>query len=227
MKSSAKDGRASTARRKRTSPVNPPQQERSEATLARILNVVETMVDSGRYESATVSEIVRRARCSVGAFYGRFADKDAALYSLYDARCRKLEVSVASALDIGSTLAEPLDDIIVRLVDLLVDHAFDNAAFIRAEKFVSVSNSGEPFWRRAIEMNAKILAAIEAILKQKKSEMRHPDEKTAALMFLSIVGGLSRDVVTVGGRLGGKTKIDKVGYKREILRAARGYLGMN
>ena len=71
--------------------VNAPQQRRSAETQRRILDAVAAILAKGRYHDATVQEIVGLARCSVGAFYGRFKDKNAALYMFYDERCRELE----------------------------------------------------------------------------------------------------------------------------------------
>ena len=59
--------------------VRPPQQARSQETLHRILDAAEVLVAEKSFEDASVSEIVRRANSSVGAFYARFEDKDAVL----------------------------------------------------------------------------------------------------------------------------------------------------
>ena len=74
--------------------VRPARQQRSRETRDAILKAVAKLVKAGKYESATVQDIVQAAGSSVGAFYGRFADKTAALYSFYDTRCAESEVSV-------------------------------------------------------------------------------------------------------------------------------------
>jgi len=53
-----------------------PQQARSRRTLERITNAALAIVAERGAEEATVQDIVRRARSSVGSFYSRFSGKD-------------------------------------------------------------------------------------------------------------------------------------------------------
>src|SRR3954447_2000622 len=59
----------------------PPQQSRSRATLDRLLDATAALLAEKPFDEMTVAEIARRAGTSVGAFYGRFPDKDALLDS--------------------------------------------------------------------------------------------------------------------------------------------------
>src|SRR5688572_1885607 len=60
----------------------PPQQSRSQATLDRILDAAETVLEEKSFSEATLAEIMDRAGVTVGAFYRRFPDKDALLHLL-------------------------------------------------------------------------------------------------------------------------------------------------
>ena len=53
-----------------------PQQARSRRTMERIVNAALAIVAERGVEEATVQDIVRRARSSVGSFYSRFSGKD-------------------------------------------------------------------------------------------------------------------------------------------------------
>lgn len=64
--------------------VAPPQQDRSRETLERILDATETLLATKQFAEISVQEIVGAAGTSVGAFYGRFRDKNALLPLLYD-----------------------------------------------------------------------------------------------------------------------------------------------
>lgn len=207
-------------------PVRAPQQKRSEATLARILAAVNKLIASGAYEEATVSDIVRLAKCSVGSFYARFTDKDAALFALYDARCNKLEEIVLSVLESGKYGKQPLTRTLSTFVECVVDHTLENAGFIRAEGFLSSPKSSAPFWGRAQEMNKNIHAALAGLLDAERSEMTHKDPETAALITLSIVGGLPREAVKSGAALFEVSIEPSEDYKAEIRRAVLGYLGV-
>lgn len=207
------------------SPVRAPQQNRSEQTFNRILKAVNKLAVDGAYDDATVSEIVRLAKCSVGAFYGRFRDKDAALFAMYDARCDKLEAMILPIFEKGLAKEAPLTKTISSFVDSIIDHTFANAAFIRAQGFLSSAKSSEPFWARAKKMNGAFYKALHALLIEKQREMTHPDPKLAALITLSIAGGLPREAVKTGARLVDPDIKSAAAYKSEIRRVVLGYLG--
>jgi AcrR family transcriptional regulator len=65
-------------------------QARSRATRKRILKVLAKALDDQTIDRLTVADIARQAKSSVGAFYGRFADKAAALDALYADRMEAL-----------------------------------------------------------------------------------------------------------------------------------------
>tara|TARA_R110002096_G_scaffold52556_16_gene137343 strand:- start:7958 stop:8299 length:342 start_codon:yes stop_codon:yes gene_type:complete len=56
--------------------VKKPQQDRSQATLDRILAGTIKLLDQKPFDQISITEIVQAAPCSVGAFYKRFASKD-------------------------------------------------------------------------------------------------------------------------------------------------------
>ena len=62
----------------------PVQQERSEATRERIVAAAELAFAEKGYEGARISDIAKRAGCSVGAVYFRFADKDALFFAIVE-----------------------------------------------------------------------------------------------------------------------------------------------
>src|SRR4051812_47767739 len=71
---------------KRRSRLHPPRQARSRATLDRLLAAAEGLLaERGGFERASVADLVRRAKTSVGAFYTRFPDKQA-LLACFDER---------------------------------------------------------------------------------------------------------------------------------------------
>ncbi len=205
--------------------VNPPKQARSQQTYERILDVVDTLVRQNAYEDATVNEIVRLAKCSVGAFYGRFRDKDAAMFALFDARCTALEERVTMIFDNDRPSSKSLAQIISEFVDCVIDHTFSNAAFIRAERYLSSAKTATPFWARAKTMNMLFWDLLTRVLEKHRDEFTHDNPKTAALITLSIVGGLPRDAVKTAPMLVDTPSQYVKDYKSEITRAVIGYLG--
>jgi AcrR family transcriptional regulator len=62
--------------------INRPRQARSERTRRRIVAAARELLEGGSFDELGVARIARRARSSVGAFYGRFPDKQALLLHL-------------------------------------------------------------------------------------------------------------------------------------------------
>ncbi|HSS15201.1 MAG TPA: TetR/AcrR family transcriptional regulator, partial [Rhizomicrobium sp.] len=62
----------------------PVQQERSLVTRERIVAAAEWAFAEKGYEGARISDIAKRAGCSVGAVYFRFADKDALFFAIVE-----------------------------------------------------------------------------------------------------------------------------------------------
>lgn len=60
-----------------------PQQARSWETLDRFLAAIEELLADQTFDELTIADIAARADRTVGSFYGRFADKDAALRALH------------------------------------------------------------------------------------------------------------------------------------------------
>ena len=97
--------------------VRPTCQERSQQTLERILDAAEELAIEKGFERATVAEIVRRAGSSVGAFYTRFADKDALLNYLLERFVEQAEATVAAGLEPSRWSGVELGDIFHALID--------------------------------------------------------------------------------------------------------------
>jgi len=64
--------------------LNQPRQARSEATLHRLLDATEALLDKRAYQDVSLRQIAAEAQCSTGAIYKRFADKTALIEVLFD-----------------------------------------------------------------------------------------------------------------------------------------------
>src|SRR5579864_3374004 len=60
-----------------TVPGLPAKQARSRVTRDRLLAAGRQLLDRGAFEATSIADIASAAGCSVGAFYHRFADKEA------------------------------------------------------------------------------------------------------------------------------------------------------
>lgn len=201
--------------------IRPALQERSARTRDAILEVVEQQILDGTFEQASVQDIVRAAGSSVGAFYGRFADKSAALYSFYEARCDRLEIETLKLL-------EPFegDDLVIvlgRFIEYIVAHTLQNEAFLRASRPYFSGDEETPFLLRAKRLNSRLYAGLLPVLHRHRQEFRHPEPETAALFLLALVGGLTRDALLTGRKLT-RRQMYAEAFVTELKKAVFGYL---
>lgn len=157
--------------------VRPPRQERSAKTLDRILSAAEELIAEKGYREATISEIVRRARSSVGAFYSRFADKEALLYTLHERFFEESMATADAALDMrrweGATLAE----IIRTIVRFTVSVAAERAGLIKA---FTLRGAADPdFALQGAQLGAKLSKRLTMLLEARADEIGHPDVRAA------------------------------------------------
>ena len=203
--------------------VRPARQQRSRKTRDAILKVVAKRVMAGDFETTTVQDIAKAAGSSVGAFYGRFADKTAALYSFYDSRCEEVETRAAALLD----PADPRDlqAILGAFIDQLASNTLAHAAFLRASRKYFTTSEETVFVKRARLLNAKLYGLLLPVLRAHREEFSHPDVESATLFLLALVGGLTRDALLTGAALTDR-KIEPGPFVAELQRAVFGYLGL-
>jgi AcrR family transcriptional regulator len=199
-----------------------PQQRRSAQTRERIIESVAALLEADAYSAATVQDIVSAAGCSVGAFYGRFKDKDAALFAIYEARCTALEEGAATILQAkrGS-----LEHKLRKFIELVVEHTLRHKTVIRAGLIAPSASNITPFTQRAQVMNAYLIEMMGALLRSHKNKITHKQPDHAALYVVAIIGGLTRDGLASNVQLA-ECK-DSVGaFVKEIEKMVYGYLGL-
>ncbi|WP_332654746.1 TetR/AcrR family transcriptional regulator [Brevundimonas sp.] len=157
----------------------PPQQKRSEATLARILGAARTLLATRDLDDITVEDIAREAGVSVGALYTRFKGKDELLTHLLDATQREQVGRLAEVLAAerwaGVDLAGRLD----WLVETLQASARANPGLIRAVFGRLLSQSAELNAGPAA-LNARSVALIADWLLASADGVTAPEPETAA-----------------------------------------------
>ena len=82
----------------RLSGVNPAQQLRSEATFHALIQAGRKALDEKFFDEMTIEEIARDAGASVGAFYGRFANKEAFFSAIQEITVSDIEAQLKAQL---------------------------------------------------------------------------------------------------------------------------------
>ena len=171
--------------------MKPTQQNRSLATQNRILDALDQAVKEGRLEALTVNDLVREANCSVGAFYGRFSDKDAALTALYTSH---REVFAGKLLNL-STRDLNLENWARKCVTLCLEHALENRALlIHAPLQDQAPAKGRGQAAAAMDTNLNLTHVIGKMMVRNWLVASKKDQANAIAAFvLLMMGATTRD----------------------------------
>src|ERR1051326_3152286 len=153
---------------------NPPQQARSRATLARLLDATEELLEEGGLDAATVPAIAARAGVSVGVVYRRFPDKDNLLRAVYQRFFdRTRQTNLTGVATIGQSKL-PLSKLLPAIIHGALIGNRVNRGLVRALILYSRTHRDPSFRKAAFEMNNETLRAISSVLLKRSDEINHP-----------------------------------------------------
>jgi AcrR family transcriptional regulator len=209
-----------------SSTFRPPQQQRSAATLDRIVRAAEELIAERGFEAATVDDIVSRAGSSKGSFYSRVADKEALLAYLGGECLARAKAIWAELLDpartAGSSLEKVLDELVANLV---ADYRGSDGPVMRALTIEARQRPGGEFQRLTDDLDAHVRDALERLLRARSSEITHPSPKRAARVGLLMLDATIREAVLFATDRGGPLAVRDAELRRELTRGYLGYLG--
>lgn len=165
--------------------VKPPRQERSQQTLERIIDAAEGLILEQGLENTTIKDVARRAESSVGAFYARFADKEALLRTVFDRFCEQAEATIDMALAPEQWKDTPFDQLMATGVAFLIRVFRErgkllSAFSVRAAADPALSSVGQ---RLAI----RLCVRIGELLAARDEQLTHPDPDVAIRTFVWLV----------------------------------------
>ena len=202
--------------------VRPPRQVRSQQTLERILDATEAIIDEKGLDKATVAEIARRAESSVGAFYTRFADKEALLRCVLE---RFVEQAVATAEVVlqperwaNVTMHHALESMLLFMLRILRERRqLLVAMLVRAARDPSISALGE-------RLHEHISEHIRVLLSYRGHQVAHPRPEVAVHMAVWLVlAAMESQVIYTTN----EPEIDDQTVASELALMVTSYVGIN
>ena len=176
--------------------VRPPQQARSQQTLDRILDAAESLVAEKGFDDTPVAEIARLAGSSVGAFYSRFADKDALLGALSERFIAQAIATADVALDPERWQRASIEEITAAVVHFLVEIHRERRGLLRA--FARRTVVDPAFQARRERLSQHVAEGLSALLLAHRAEIQHADPQRAAAFALTMVFGSLEHTILFG-----------------------------
>lgn len=200
----------------------PPQQSRSQDTLARILDAAERVMAEKSFSEATLAEIMNSAGVTVGAFYRRFPDKDALLHHLDDRFFSEVHQLADELLDPARWEGKPLSAIIYKVAEQAVQlyrarRGLLRSLFLRARTDAVIQDT-------ARRVNSHFVERMKVALASHRDDIRHPQpDRAIELGFMMLLGAV-RELVLFG-EVWQQNGIAGDDLDRELARAYLAYLG--
>ncbi|MBW2287784.1 MAG: TetR/AcrR family transcriptional regulator [Deltaproteobacteria bacterium] len=203
--------------------VTPPQQARSQQTLDRILAAAEVLIAEKGFEDTPISEIVRHAGSSVGAFYSRFEDKHALLHAISGRFVEQAMATTDFALDPARWNDASIGELLHSVVRFLVSIYREQAGLLRA--FVIRNHTDPEFRARQERLTLYVNRGVRELLLARADEIGHPDPELAVHFILTLIFGSLEYVMLFGDMRTGDLTLSDDQYAGELANACLAYLG--
>lgn len=190
----------------------------------RITDAAEKLFAERGYDGASVSDIVARARCSVGAFYARFKDKESLFLHIHDRQCRLLIQRIDFLCDLFRSESAPLEVMVRQSVRALFLFAGQRRSLTRV--FIQRSGTDPAFHARYARTWGEVRDRLRPAMLSRRAEIAHPDVQRAVDFTLQLMHSLwANDVLhhqmkSVTGQETGEALIE------DLTDACLSYLGL-
>jgi len=201
----------------------PPKQARSEETLSRLLEAAEALILEKGIGEVAISEIVGRARSSVGGFYARFRDKAELLRALEERFLVDVSARLAKLADAGRWRDAPLARVVDACVAELVQVSSERRNLIAAFLLRAAENA--TIWDDGLRFMQDAEARIGALVRGRSAELSHPNPEIAVHLGVQFAFGLVIQRVLTGDVRAAGRRLTDAELQREISRNFLAYLG--
>lgn len=202
--------------------VLPTQQERSRATLDRILDATESLLQERLFDDITIAAIVERAGCSVGAFYSRVRTKDALLKYLRERLYADIQQQLGANVDVERWASVPIVERVRLVARMAVDNNRDKLGVLRT--VVLQAQRDEPFRIRGRAFQEQILQTVVTFWTLNPADIHHSDQAAAARFGFVMLNGLMREAYLFGEMWPDFGQRDEAAFVEQIVSAVMGYL---
>ncbi|MGD2026595.1 MAG: TetR/AcrR family transcriptional regulator [Anaerolineales bacterium] len=163
-----------------------PQQKRSRETMTRILDAAAELLEDKSFDETSINEIVSRAECSVGAFYGRFKDKDGLLHALDERYFSQFGERIKQFFESFDQAPGTLEEVIQETVRVIVDIHQHQRGLMRTLILRARTSADDRFRQREAALNSAF-PRYQDLLLGFSDEIEHPEpEKAVAYGFFQL-----------------------------------------
>lgn len=176
----------------------PPRQERSRVTVERIVRATQELLTERGSDAVTVQQIVARADSSVGSFYARFDDRDAAVRYAEQRFWDDIEYRWDAYLAAARWNEKSVLEIVARLIRDLVRAMRADRAGLRAFLVQALAHPESGLAERTAALDRRIARGVADLLRATDATIA--EDHPAWMLetgFVCVLGAI-RDAVVLG-----------------------------
>lgn len=205
--------------------IQQPQQARSRKTMNQILNAAAKILEIKNFQDLTIAEVVQQANTSVGAFYGRFKDKEALLQALDERFFQEFEEAVNTLLA-PTHWQDKSIAYIVEDVTRLIAHTYSkDRGVIRSLNLKARLHGDSHFMSREQRAWNVLYPRFQEILLSRRDKISHPNPALAIQLGFKQMFYCMREIL-LWESLRGDTPYDHEELVLELTRTYLAYLGV-
>ena len=155
-----------------------PQQARSRRTMQHIMAATIELLKQKTFDEISIQEIVDRAGCSVGAFYGRFIDKESLLHALDDQLTQVVIDLIHALTSEDAATYTNLSDFITAVVRTLYNLHVERRGLMRTLLLAGRTETDTRFREREERINAMLTPILLKLLSFRE-QIKHPNPDLA------------------------------------------------
>jgi AcrR family transcriptional regulator len=203
--------------------LRPPLQDRSRASLERVLAAGQSLLEEEGFEGFTLQEVSRRAKVSIGSIYARAPSKESLILAIYERAMDELgaEQEAFEPDDprwAGMTPRELVEHAVAELARAMFSHEKILAVIINRSAI-------DPEIARRGDYRVGLLSKdFEQLLSVHGDAYTHPDPAIAVEMAFRMAFATLTRRITVGGSFGAQIDIPDEQLVAELSRAVADYL---
>lgn len=200
-------------------PVNTPKQDRSRRTMERHFEAGYRLFAENAIDAVTVPQIAAAAESSVGAFYKRFADKDAFVAAFYDRFFEKIRLIAREQLAGENWDGKSARAVIRGLILSRLEHYRQHRSLL-ANLFNHLRLHGdERFVQHALAFGDELTVTLTSLLATPRADMPRSPGPGRVRLIIGISSAALRERILYG-RARGRSHTTDLEYAETIARMA-------
>jgi len=201
--------------------IRPPQQQRSRASLERVLEAGAKLLEEQGYEGFTLAEVSKRSKVSMGSIYARVGSKQGLIYAIHSRLMEQMRGELERFEPVrweGVPTTELVRGVIRAFADSMRAHGgLLGVIMHRGAVDATIAARGS-------EALKDVSDRFAALLLERRDEFGHPDPGLAVdVVFRLLFGALGRQLM-YGPTFESRRALDWDTLVAETAEAAVGYL---